>query len=123
MHSKSNKREIMVNDKADKVIEEIFQATFSRYQIGLETTKKGTSFIFDYVNLLYYKCHKVNPKHGGSYKDSPNWIRSRKAAIDPINEIDNKCFQHASTFALNHKEIAKDSGKIAKFRLLIGKYN
>ena len=34
----------MTNDKADEVIEELFQSLLSRYQIGLETTMKGSSF-------------------------------------------------------------------------------
>ena len=29
---------------------------------------KGSEF----VNLLYHKCHKINPNRGGSYKDSPD---------------------------------------------------
>ena len=33
---------------------------------------KGSDFIFNCVHLLYYKCHKVNPNHGGSYIDSPD---------------------------------------------------
>ena len=36
MHSKSDNIEIMINDKADEVVEELFQSFFSRYQIGLE---------------------------------------------------------------------------------------
>ena len=52
MHSKNNNIEIMINDKADEVIEELFQSPFSRYQIGLETSIKGSDFIFDCVNLL-----------------------------------------------------------------------
>ena len=28
---------------------------------------KGSGFVFDYVHLLYYKCHKINFKQGGSY--------------------------------------------------------
>ena len=36
MHSKSDSIEIMINDKADAVVEEPFQSFFSRYQIGLE---------------------------------------------------------------------------------------
>ena len=36
---------------------------------------KGNEFIFDYVQLLYYKCHKINPSGGGSYIDSPNCIK------------------------------------------------
>ena len=31
---------------------------------------KGSEFVFDYVHLLYYKCHKINPNPGGSYIDS-----------------------------------------------------
>ena len=35
---------------------------------------KCSEFVFDYVNLLYYKCHKINLNCGGSYIDSPDWI-------------------------------------------------
>ena len=51
----------------------------SRHQTGLETSKKGGKFLFDYVHLLYYKCHKINFKRGGSYIDSPDWIKNKKS--------------------------------------------
>ena len=38
---------------------------FSRDQIGLETRMRGNDFIFDCVNLLYYKSHQINFKGGG----------------------------------------------------------
>ena len=66
---------------------------------------KGSEFVFDYVHLLYYKFHKINPNHRGSYKDSPDWIKSKNAAIKPISKEDNKCFQYSVTVALNHEEI------------------
>ena len=47
MHSKSNNIEIMINDKADEAIEEPFQSLISRYQIGLETSMKGSDSVFD----------------------------------------------------------------------------
>ena len=31
---------------------------------------RGSDFIFDSVQLMYYKCHKVTLKRGGSYIDS-----------------------------------------------------
>ena len=43
----------MVNDKTVEVIEEIFQSFLSRYQIGFETSMKGSDFIFDCDHLLY----------------------------------------------------------------------
>ena len=66
MHSKHKNIEIMIYDGADEVIEEPFQLLLSRYQIGLETSIVGSNFIFDFVHLLYYKCHKINFKRGGS---------------------------------------------------------
>ena len=47
----------MVNDKADEVLKEIFDSLKNRYQSNLESVK-GSEFVFDYVHLLYYKCHK-----------------------------------------------------------------
>ena len=32
---------------------------------------KGGEFVFDSVDLLYNKCHKINLNCGESYKDSP----------------------------------------------------
>ena len=46
MHSKSDDIKLIINDKAEEVIEERFRSLLSRYQIGLETTIKGGDFIF-----------------------------------------------------------------------------
>ena len=32
---------------------------------NLETSLKGSEFIFDSVQLMYYKCHNVNFKRNG----------------------------------------------------------
>ena len=41
MHSKSGNIEIMINDKADEIIEDICQSLLSGYQIELETSMRG----------------------------------------------------------------------------------
>ena len=117
MHSKNGNIEIMVNDKADEVIKELFDSLKNRYQNNLESMK-GSEFVFDYVQLLYYKCHKINPNCSGSYIDSPDWIKSKKATINPINKKDNKCFHYAVTVALNYEETKKDPQRITKLNLL-----
>ena len=65
---------------------------------------RGSDFIFDLVQLLYYKCNKIVFKRGGSYIDSPDWIKYKKAAINPKN-ADNKCIQYAANVALSYGEI------------------
>ena len=50
---------------------------------------KGSEFLFVYIQLLYYKCHKINPDCSGSYKDSSDWIKNKKAIIPSIKKIVN----------------------------------
>ena len=70
------------HDKADEDIEELLK----RYKIPLEISMRCSSFIFDCVHLLYYKCHKKSFKKSGSNIDSPDWIKNKKATINPINK-------------------------------------
>ena len=71
---------------------------------------KGSEFIFDYVSLLYYKYHKINPDRGESYIDYPDWIKNEEATINPINKEEQKCFQYAVIVALNHLSKHKKPG-------------
>ena len=80
---------------------------------------RGSEFVFDYVHLLYYKCHKRNLKHGGSYIHSPDWIKHKKTTINPINKKDNKSFQYAATVVLSYEEIKKDPQRITKIKHFI----
>ena len=85
MHWKSNNIEFMSYDNANEVVNELFESLLSRYQAGLERSTRGSDFIFDSVQLLYYECHKINVKRGGSYIDSPDTIKKKKATINPKN--------------------------------------
>ena len=72
---------------------------------------RSREFAFDYVQLLYYRCHKINLNCGGSYIDSPDWIKNKKTTVNRIKKKYNKCFQYVVTVALNYEEIKKRSPK------------
>ena len=44
---------------SDEVIDELFEWLRSIYQRNLEISMRGSDFIFDSVQIVYYKCHKV----------------------------------------------------------------
>ena len=67
----------MINNRADEVTEELFQLLIYRYQIGLETSIRCSDFIYNFVNLLYHKCHKMNFKRYESLKKD-DWKKSEK---------------------------------------------
>ena len=72
MDSKSNNMKVMFYNTANEVADELFKSFYSRYQGNLETSMRGSDFIFDSVKLWYYKCHITNLGRGGPYIDSPD---------------------------------------------------
>ena len=92
------------------------------YQFSLETQMRGIDFIFDYVYLLFDKCHKKDFKLCGSYTDSLDRTRMKKATINPKSDAD-KCFPYAATVTLNFDEIKKDPQRVSKIKPFINNYN
>ena len=96
IHSKSDNIEFMSYDNVNEVVHKLFESLLSVYQVGLETSMRRSDFIFDSVQLLYYKCHKTNFKRGGSYIDSTDWIKKKNnnkniRKIQMINVLINCC--------------------------------
>ena len=119
MHTKSNNVEIMMGSETDKVIAELFESLLQLYQKNLEESMRGSEFVYDSVDALYYNLNKVSLSRGGSYIDSPKWLKNEKVTINAKNN-DNKCFQYAVTVALNYEQIKKDPQRVSK---IIDKYN
>ena len=123
MHTKRNNIEIMVGSETDEITEELFKSLLQRYQEGLEESMKGSEFIFDSVNLLHYHLQKTSLKRtGSSYIDSPEWLKNKKATINPKNNDDN-CFQYALTVALNYQNIKNNLQRISKIKPFINQYD
>ena len=122
MHGKSDNVEIRMGSETNEIIEEIFKSFLQIYQEGLEESMRGSEFIFDRVDALYYDLNKISLSRGGSYIDSPEWLKKKKAAINPKNN-DDKCFQYALTVALNYEQIKKDAQRISQIKPFIYQYN
>ena len=110
---------------ANEVVNELFESIHSRYLGNLETSMRGNDFIFDSVQLMYYKCHKVNFRLSSSCIDSPDWIirkKKKNATISPKNE-DDKCFQYAATVALNYEKNKSHPESVSNIKPFNNKYN
>ena len=59
---------------------------------------------------------------GSSFIDSPEWLKNKKAIINPKNNDDN-CFKYAITAALNHKQIKNLSERTSNLKPFIDQYN
>ena len=72
IHSSSSNIKFTSYSDANNVIAKLLKSLHSRYQEILETSMRENEFLFNSVQLMYYKCHKVSFIRGGSYIDSPD---------------------------------------------------
>ena len=94
-----------------------------RYQEGLETKMKGSSYIFERIDILEYHLHKISLNRGSSYTESPEWIKNKGVTINPKNAKNNNCFQYAITASMNHQNINHNPERISKLESFINNYN
>ena len=72
--------------------------------------------------FFYYNFNKTSIYRGGSYIDSPKWLKNKKSTINPKNN-DHKFFQYAATLTPNFDNINNHPEKISKIRPFIDQYN
>ena len=105
MHTKSDNVEIMNATNTSDAINKLINSFMKRYQEGLKTKMKGSSYIFERIDLLGYHLHKISLNRESSYIESSIWIKNKGVTINPQNTEDNKCFQYEITTALNYQNI------------------
>ena len=119
MHAKSDNIIIMRDVETKDIINKLFSTFRKRYQEGLETKMRGSSFRFECIDLLEYHLHKISLNRGSSYIESPEWLKNKGVTINPKITNDNNCFQYAITAALNYQNIDHHPEKISKLKPFI----
>ena len=118
IYSASKPVEIFMGSNTENVIDTLFSTILQRFQQAQETSNdKGSEFIPESVELLYYYFQKISIRRVESYIMSPDWILNKKATINPKNERGNKCFQWSMISGLSYNKIKeKELKKILKFK-------
>ena len=83
---------------------------------------RRSEFVFDSVDLSHNNLHKISLNRGGSYIDSPEWLKNKKAKINPKN-YDDKCSQYTITASLNYKQIKSHPERVSKIKPFIDLYS
>ena len=62
MHTKSDNIETIMGSETNDIFEELRKSLLQKYQEGLEESLRGSEFIIDSINLLYYHLQKISLK-------------------------------------------------------------
>ena len=58
VHTKSCNIEIMMGSETNDIIEELFESLLQKFQKRLEESTRGSEFLRDSIDLLYYHIQK-----------------------------------------------------------------
>ena len=101
-HVKSDNGEITQATNTYDTTNELINPFFPQYQREEQILRGGSDYVFGSVDILGIHFHNIILRRGRSYMESPEWIPSKKATINPQNTKDNKCFQYTIAVALNY---------------------
>ena len=98
----------MQGENTNAIIRKKCNSFLYNYQQELKRIKRS-EFVFESVDLMDYKLHRVRLKRGGSYIKSPEWLENKKALINQNikNKSDDECLRWSIVSALNYNEITK----------------
>ena len=122
LYTRSDNEEFMSGDDTNEIIKSLFESFLQRFEKNLQEKMRGSDFEFDGINFFNYNFNKTSIYRGGSYIDSPKWLKDKKSTINPKNNY-HKCFQYVATLALNFDNINNHPEKISKIRPFIDQYN
>ena len=81
---------IMQGEDTNAIIREIFKPFLHNCQQELKLIKRS-DFVFESVDLLDHKLHRVRLRRGGSYIKSSKWLENKKATINSEKYDDDEC--------------------------------
>ena len=83
MHTESNNVEIMRGISIDDITDMLITSFTERFQDGLETKMRGSSYVFNYINLLEYHFHRMSLNRSILYMPTVPWVANRKCTFNP----------------------------------------
>ena len=75
MFTRSIPEEFMIGSETEEVAEKLIMSILQKYQDNLQNKMKGTDFIFNGINYLYYDLNRITISKGGYYTESPKWLK------------------------------------------------
>ena len=58
MRTKNDNIDVTMGSETDEIIKELFKSYLQRYKEALEESMRGSEFVFDSVDALYYDLNK-----------------------------------------------------------------
>ena len=102
----------MPSSNSNEILGQLLTSLYEKYQGDLQLSQESSSFVYESVEEYNIHFNKIDLRRGASFIDTPDWLKPKKATINPQNKNDVYCFMYAATIALYRSELGKNPRRI-----------
>ena len=104
----------MPSSNTNEILEQLLISFYKKLNDDLQLSRESSSFGYESVEECNIHFNKIDLRRGASFIDTPEWLKHKKATINPQNKNDVYCFMYTIGIALYHNELGKNPGRISK---------
>ena len=82
IYNRSDAIEFMNGSETEEIIEFLYRSLLQNYNDNLQEKMKGSDFAYSGINYFYYDLNMVSICKGGSYIESPKWLKDKKTTVN-----------------------------------------
>ena len=86
--TKSENIKCLPSSNTDDMLNKLLASLYEKCQEDIILCHTSSSFIYETVEELNIHFNKIDLQPGASYIPTPNWIKNKKATINPKNTKD-----------------------------------
>ena len=102
----------MPSSNSNEILGQLLTSLYEKYQGDLQLSQESSSFVYESVEECNIHFNKIDLRRGASFIDTPDWLKPKKATINPQNKNDVYCFMYAATITLYRSELGKNPRRI-----------
>ena len=102
------------SSNTNEIIEELLTSLHKKFDDDLVLSRESSSFVYESVEECNIHFHKIHLRRGGSFIDTPECLKIKKATINPQNANNAYCFIYAISIAHFHEALGNNPGRISK---------
>ena len=104
----------MPSTNANEIVNRLLTSLHKKFDDDLVLSRESSSFVYESVEECNIHFHKIDLRRGSSFIDTPEWLKNKKATINPQNTNNAYCFMYAIAIALFHEALGNNPGRISK---------
>ena len=102
------------SSNTNEIIDQLLTSLHKKFDDDLVLSQESSSFVYESVEECNIHIHKIDLRRGASFIDTPEWLKNKKATINPQNTNNAYCFMYAIAIALFHEALGNNPGRISK---------